>query len=240
MTGTSRRRPAIATTMNRRREKRPVVRPGRPPRARVGEVDGRILDAARRIFLERGLGGASIDEIARRARAGKPTIYARFPTKEALFEAVVMRNAARVRARFESYAVTGATLEKRLVSLGTNILDGFLVADVIDFMRLSAAEVRRFPALTNVGRMARESGSRAVVEALRGMAQPHEIAIYPALAPERLETTGQFFNDLVVARPLMRALFGEDVTRLRAEIPAHVRGGVAFFLAACRRGGPAN
>jgi AcrR family transcriptional regulator len=39
------------------------------------------LDAARRVFLERGLAGASIDEIAKLACAGKPTIYAGFPTR---------------------------------------------------------------------------------------------------------------------------------------------------------------
>jgi hypothetical protein len=31
---------------------------------RAGEVDKRILDAARRVFLERGLAGANIEEIA--------------------------------------------------------------------------------------------------------------------------------------------------------------------------------
>jgi AcrR family transcriptional regulator len=35
------------------------------------EVDERILDAARKLFVERGFEGASIDEIAEAARAGK-------------------------------------------------------------------------------------------------------------------------------------------------------------------------
>ena len=36
---------------------------------------------------------------------------------------------------------------------------------------------------------------------------------------------------------LMRALFGEHLTALRAEIAPHVARTVAFFLAACRQGG---
>ena len=68
-----------------------IIRSGRPPRALAGEVEERILDAARKVFLERGLEGASIDEIADVAHAGKPTIYARFPGKEALFAAVMLR-----------------------------------------------------------------------------------------------------------------------------------------------------
>ena len=43
------------------------------------------------VFLEHGFQGASVDEIAEAASAGKPTIYARFPNKQALFTAVVER-----------------------------------------------------------------------------------------------------------------------------------------------------
>jgi hypothetical protein len=36
----------------------------------------------------------------------------------------------------------------------------------------------------------------------------------------------------------MRALFGEDLSALRAEIEAHAARSVAFFLAACGPGAP--
>ena len=60
---------------------------GRPPKELAGQAEERLLDAAREVFLERGFEGASIDEIAEAARSGKPTIYARFPNKPALFTA---------------------------------------------------------------------------------------------------------------------------------------------------------
>ena len=220
--------------LGKRRRKPRVVRAGRPPRELAGQVDERILDAARRLFLENGLAGASIDEIARLAQAGKPTIYARFPTKEALFAAVVARNAAKVRAAFGSQAPSAATLEERLATVGANVLKGLLVSDTIDFMRLSVAEARRFPQLAGVGRMARERGAQAVAQVLSEVAQSDELHALPALAPECLETTTQFFLDLVVVRLLMRALFGEDLKLLRAEIDTHVARSVAFFLAACQ------
>ena len=224
---------SVAVRGKRRRKPR-AGRVGRPPGKLAGQVDERILDAARRLFLENGLAGASIDEIARLAQAGKPTIYARFPTKEALFAAVVARNAAKVRAGFGSQAPSGATIEERLANVGTNVLKGLLVSDTIDFMRLSAAEARRFPQLAGVGRMARERGAQAVIQVLTEVAHTDEIGTFPAFAPERLETTTQFFIDLVVERLLMRALFGESLKLLRAEIDAHVPRSVAFFLAACR------
>lgn len=215
------------------------VRVGRPPRERAGEVDDRILDAARELFLKHGLGGASIDEIARMARAGKPTIYARFPTKEALFEAVAMRSAANVRAGLEneSDAPIDGSVEERLIEVGKSILRRLLEGDTVDFMRLTLVEANRFPHMTNVGQMARERGAQAVSRLLSAVAKTDEIGKYPAFAPRRLAATTQFFLDLVVARMLMRALFGASLKELRAEIDEHVARGVAFFLAACRAGG---
>jgi AcrR family transcriptional regulator len=46
-----------------------------------------LLTAARAVFSERGL-EAPLDEIARRAGVGNATLYRRFPTREALVEAV--------------------------------------------------------------------------------------------------------------------------------------------------------
>src|SRR5690242_3970551 len=60
-------------------------------------------------FLKRGFEGASVDESADVARAGKPTIYSRFPGKEALF-AAVMAHVREITSSFESIAPTGATI----------------------------------------------------------------------------------------------------------------------------------
>jgi len=221
----------------KRRRKQPAVRVGRPPRERAGEVDERILEAARRVFLERGLAGASMDEIARLARAGKPTIYARFPSKEALFTAVGIRNSAQLLERLGTHAPAGATIEERLVKLGTNILQRLLESDAIDFIRLSIAEVRRFPDLGSVGRIARERAGQAASQLLSEVGQSDAIGDFPAFAAERLATTTQFFIDLVVLRFFLRALTGENLKVLCAEIDTHVARSVAFFLAACRHEG---
>src|ERR1700758_1383610 len=87
--------------------KRAGVRFGRPPKQLSGAVDARILDAARKIFLERGFEGASIDEIAEVARSGKPTIYARFRDKRALFTEVVTRDILSRITEFKTEVPTG-------------------------------------------------------------------------------------------------------------------------------------
>jgi AcrR family transcriptional regulator len=222
----------------KRLRKEPQVRSGRPRREDAGEVDERILDAARRAFLERGLAGASIDEIASMARAGKPTIYARFPNKVALFSAVVMRNVATVTGRFAGHLPAGTTVEERLTNLGTMLLHWALAGDTVDLMRVGISEAHRFPDLANsVHGMARRCGEGTVGRLLSEVAQSDGLGALPAFAPERLATTTQFFMDLVFKPMIMRALFGEKLKPLRAEIKAHVARSVAFFLTACRHGG---
>ena len=103
---------------------------------------------------------------------------------------------------------------------------------------MAIAEARRFPDLaSSVYGMAREHGAEAVARLLAEMAQSDELGTLPAFAPERLATTTQFFLDLVFLPLMMRALFGEKLKPLCAEIEPHVARSVAFFLAACRHGG---
>ena len=54
-----------------------------------------ILAAAEAVFAEEGL-AVPIDEVARRAGVGVGTLYRHFPTKESLFEAVVVNHMERL------------------------------------------------------------------------------------------------------------------------------------------------
>src|SRR5271166_6939386 len=92
-------------------------RSGRPPRELAGEVEERILCAARQAFLDHGFEGASIDKIAVAARSGKATIYARYPNKEALFAAAVTRYGLAKQTRLHNLRPVGKTIEERLASI---------------------------------------------------------------------------------------------------------------------------
>src|SRR6202048_1131692 len=146
-------------TKKERPAARGSVRSGRPPREFAGEVEERILKAARKVFLDRGFEGASIEEIADAARSGKPTIYARFRDKKALFTAAVTGYVIAKQGRFENYSPSGTTIEGRLASIAVTLLQEALTAEWIDLLRLSIAEARRFPDLGSiVMRVTRERG----------------------------------------------------------------------------------
>jgi len=62
----------------------------------------RIVTAARGLFFEQGLRATTMAEIAKAAGMAKPTLYARFPDKEAVFRAVVGEIMLRLGARVEA------------------------------------------------------------------------------------------------------------------------------------------
>lgn len=222
------------------RAKRAAVRAGRPPKELAGEVDARILDAARHVFLERGFEGASIDEIAEEARSGKRTIYARFQDKRALFIDVVTRDIlSRIAAyKAETPMPTDGTIEERLTRVASTLLHWGLDNAKVRLMRLAIAEVHRFPELAaTVNRRARALSTELGADLLRELTSSDEIGSLPAFAPERLPATARLFLDIVAIPILFRAMFELDLNTIEPEIDAHVARGVKFFVAACRNDG---
>ena len=143
--------------------KRP--RQGRPPKDLAGDVKARILDAAQRVFLKKGYQGASLDEIAEVAPASKPTIYAHFPGKEALFEAVVARVLEGL-TNFEGFEPKGRTVQDKLASLGSEVVERF-IEETLGITRATIAEAERFPALSrHVHEAGRDQAAAAVSHVL--------------------------------------------------------------------------
>ena len=210
--------------------KRP--RPGRPPKDQAGDVKARILDAAQRVFLKRGYQSASLDEIAETAPASKPTIYAHFPGKQALFEAVVARVIEGL-TDFEAFAPKGRSVQDKLASLGIEVVERF-IDETIGITRATIAEADRFPALSRqVHEHGRDRAAAAVSHVLNDATHTLSRGAKGPFGPKRSVSTAQIFMDLILLPMIMRALMGEGAKELRSELPAFVRERVSFFLAAC-------
>jgi AcrR family transcriptional regulator len=212
--------------------KKPYGRLGRPPKDLAGDVQTRILEAAQQVFLKRGYQSASIDEIAELAPASKPTIYAHFPGKEALFGAVVTRVISSL-ANFEGYVPKGRRMEDKLTSLGTELIERF-INDTVGVARVTIAEADRFPALSrHVHEAGRDRAAAAVSQVLNETTQALSRTPRGAFGLKRSVATAQIFMDLILLPMLMRALMGDEAKVLRKEVPTFVRERVSFFLAAC-------
>lgn len=81
------------------------------------EDDGtrRILDGALAEFLNVGIRRSTMNEIARRAKLGVATVYRRFPQKDELVEAVLLREVRRFIVDCDATIDHGDTAEREVV-----------------------------------------------------------------------------------------------------------------------------
>ncbi len=119
-------------------------RPGRPS----GSQGAELLAVAREVFFELGFAGATMQEVATRARISKTSLYREHASKDELFEAVVRDWATQGRGAMRPYLdrlLIAADLHGALVELAATIQSAVLSPDVIRLRRLVAAEADRFP-----------------------------------------------------------------------------------------------
>ena len=102
------------------------------------DIRPRILQAARKRFLDGGVDGVSLRAIARAARTSIGMIYYYFPTKDDLFFAVVEESYEKILADIERVLATEGGVEERLVRLGERISDA--TDEEIETVRLVVRE----------------------------------------------------------------------------------------------------
>ncbi|HUC17850.1 MAG TPA: TetR family transcriptional regulator [Acetobacteraceae bacterium] len=111
---------------------------------------GEILAAALSLFAEHGFAATRLEDVARRAGVSKGTIYLYFPTKEALFRAVIRQGLVPNIAAMEALA---AAHDGSAVSLLAEIAARLLAiteSDLAVIPRLVLTESGNFPNLARL------------------------------------------------------------------------------------------
>jgi AcrR family transcriptional regulator len=103
---------------------------------------GQLIDVAEQVFLERGYHLATMDDIARRAGMSKKTIYLVFPSKAALFDALLTERLAHLATPI---ADDGRPMHAVLLSFLTQMAHHALSARQMALMRLVVAESPHSP-----------------------------------------------------------------------------------------------
>src|SRR3954454_24253911 len=88
---------------------------GAPELGPADATTERILAAALTQFESFGVRRTTMEDVAHRARVRRVTIYRRFPGKERLAEAVILREAHRFCAELEAAVVRFGLVEDRIV-----------------------------------------------------------------------------------------------------------------------------
>jgi AcrR family transcriptional regulator len=152
----------------------------RRPEARPDE----ILDAALKVFTEKGFAAARVEDVAKAAGLSKGAVYLYFDSKEALFEALVRRFAEHVAANAAKRFLTLAEADpETAIRGGLRFLMGMMSDPAVSAApRLVIAEAQRFPAIAALYHREVVSIGRRAIEAL--LARGVERGVFRAVPAE--------------------------------------------------------
>ena len=106
-----------------------------------------IIEAAEQLFLSQGYGAVSMDQVARTANVSKATLYAYFPSKDALFATIVRSKGFDNPFTEDMFPDTVTDLRAALEEIGMRMLHFMLRERTLSIYRIALAEAARFPEL---------------------------------------------------------------------------------------------
>jgi AcrR family transcriptional regulator len=176
-------------------------RSGHPTKEETAQLDEDVREAALEVFLERGYEGASVAAIAAAAGTTKASLYARYPSKEALFSAVLRWAMGRSDWPYrEPPPPDFDDLEAALTAIAHAAHRRALDPSMIKLSRIAVTQAARFPDL------ARRAGTtfrhQLVVDLLK-----HHVANGNIVADD-VEVLADHFIGLVAGMPARSASLG--------------------------------
>jgi AcrR family transcriptional regulator len=168
------------------------------PRKRMSSAERRsqLIEVSRAIFAEKGVEGATVEEIAAAAKVSKPVIYEHFGGKEGLYAVVVDREMAALLTLITSSLTTGrprARAEQAAIAFLTYIetrSDGFQI-----LVRDSTVGAQSGSFATLISDIASEVENIFVAEfAARGF-DPKMAPMYSQMLVGMVALTGQWWLD---------------------------------------------
>jgi AcrR family transcriptional regulator len=189
-----------------------------------------ILDAARSVFLRKGYGGTSMDEVAALAAVSKQTVYKHFSDKRRLFEAIITGDIGATESLTHDMLASLSTTDKLahdLRQFARRHIDEVTQPHLIQLRRIIIAEADRFPDLARTWFTNAPERAHATMAA-----QFRELERRGLLTLPDPMLAAQYFNWLVLSIPLNKAMFHPDHKFPRRELNRYADEAVRIFLAA--------
>ena len=164
-------------------------------------------------------------EVARRSNASKETLYAWFGDKLGLFEAVIRRNAGRIRVALNGHLDGDTSVESALTEFGRALAAHLLCDNAVSINRAAISEARSGPSLAgSLSKSGREPIHRALV---RYVEQCHERGL---LNVENPEEAVEAFVGLLLGDAQTRRLLGVMDAPSGSEIETRATRATQQFL----------
>ena len=111
------------------------------PKTRRSGSRTAIIEAAERLFLERGFGSVSMDELAEAAGLARRTLYNQFASKEEIFREMLLRVSGQLEHAFPPGIETRGDVEDVLRLIARAILELHKQPEYLGFLRMVVAEL---------------------------------------------------------------------------------------------------
>ena len=118
---------------------------GMVPKVPRGGSREAIVEAASRLFLQRGFGSVSMDELAEAAGVARRTLYNQFTSKEEIFREMLLRVSGQLEDAFPPGIETQGDVEEVLRLVARMILELHRRPEYLGFLRMVVANSRQFP-----------------------------------------------------------------------------------------------
>jgi TetR/AcrR family transcriptional regulator, mexJK operon transcriptional repressor len=199
------------------------------PRGRPKDLEKRaaIVRAARKLFFGHGLPTVTIDQVAQEAGVSKMTVYANFPDKAAIFEAVVAEDGIRMDEAFAHLQIGAGSIDVVLTRLGNELMAFLMSPEVMRLDRMLGAEMTSHP---NVGQGFYRAGPERTWKAVSDI-----LAAAMARGEVQTDDPKRAAEDLIALWLGMVPLqyrFDEHGVVSQSEIVDRVEHGVRVFMAA--------
>jgi AcrR family transcriptional regulator len=194
---------------------------GRPRNEEVHELESRLISVSRQLFGAHGYGATSMAAVARAARVSKNTLYARFPSKAALFQAIIDHQIEELHPAVDTPVRSREkSLEATLRAYAEETIRASLHSEILQLNRLIISEAARFPELAEAAAARMEIGVEQVAALIRDAAEREDIPCRDPRKPARMfltMTRGWYYGDILltnrmVSGPEVRE-FVDDILR---------------------------
>jgi AcrR family transcriptional regulator len=186
-----------------------------------------ILEGARQVFLHDGFDGASIGDIVRAAGVSKGTLYVYFPSKEKLFEALMVEDRRKQAEALFTIDDNDLNVAAVLRRLGETFVDMLYAPASLELLRIVIGAAGKFP---SIGKAFFDAGPCCGTNRLgRYLERMTEQGVLRVSNPE---LAARQFLDLCKTGIHLRLLLGDRDPPKREEIERNLDSAVKVFLAA--------
>lgn len=191
-----------------------------------------MLDAARRLFIEKGFEKTTLTDIIAQSGGSRATLYEHFGDKAGLFRAMMEENSANIlKGLCAAHTGEGVTPEAGLTCFGLHLVRELLSERVVSVLRILIAEGGRIPDIADsFFRIGPDTAASRLADYLRHLSDDGVLRI------DNPRDAAQAFLGMIAGNLVIRTLIMPDRLPRLEELDRYVRQAVVLFLNGTKAG----